>query len=138
MRAAPAKRIAALAGALLLAAVAGTVVGRVVRGSAPQTAAPPYSSAAGADVGAGRILFMRYCSFCHGADGRGNGVAAKALVPPPVDLGAFAARRWTDAQLFTKITQGEPGTAMPAWGGVLSERQRWDIVAFIRADVQKG
>lgn len=121
-------------GAVALAVLTGWTTGRVVGRIAPSATAPSAQSA----TQAGRILFMRYCAFCHGPDGRGSGLPAKALSPSPTDLGGFAARRWTDQQLFSKITAGEPGTAMPAWGRVLSDEQRWQLVAFVRAEIQKG
>jgi mono/diheme cytochrome c family protein len=38
----------------------------------------------------------------------------------------------TDGQLFAWITNGFPGSAMPAFGQKLSDPQRWDLVNFIR------
>jgi len=65
-------------------------------------------------------LYQRYCASCHGVDGRGDGPAAGALVPPPTDL--------TRCQLslpeLMKVIDGRRtvrahGTAaMPVWGEV--------------------
>ena len=41
----------------------------------------------------GRVYFVRYCSACHGVEGRGDGPAATALQPPPADLTRIAQRR---------------------------------------------
>ena len=38
----------------------------------------------------------------------------------------------TDKDLFDKITNGGKGTGMPAWGPVISEKDRWNLVAYIR------
>ena len=35
---------------------------------------------------AGRALFAENCAVCHGTEGRGDGPAAAAMSPPPVDL----------------------------------------------------
>ena len=34
----------------------------------------------------GQQMFTTYCAACHGADGRGDGPAAKAMKIPPLDL----------------------------------------------------
>ena len=44
-------------------------------------------------VHVGHRYFVRYCSACHGAEGRGDGPAASALQSPPADLTRIAQRR---------------------------------------------
>jgi mono/diheme cytochrome c family protein len=39
----------------------------------------------------------------------------------------------TDALLFTRITQGLPGTAMPAFRDTLTDEERWHVVNYLRA-----
>ena len=85
----------------------------------------PEGSKAGAD------LFKTDCVACHGVDGRGNGPASQALVPPPAnlfELNQVAA----DDYLFWRINTGMPGTAMVGWKGVLTDEQVWQVVSFIR------
>ena len=41
----------------------------------------------------GQHYFVRYCSACHGVEGRGDGPAASVLQPPPADLTRIAQRR---------------------------------------------
>ncbi|MEZ4361207.1 MAG: cytochrome c [Kofleriaceae bacterium] len=50
--------------------------------SAPSAAAPPATVTPDATAKAQEIFALR-CSPCHGAEGRGDGAASKALVPPP-------------------------------------------------------
>ena len=54
-------------------------------------AQPPLSPGETARVGG--QYFVRYCSACHGMEGRGDGPAASALDPPPADLTRIAQRR---------------------------------------------
>jgi hypothetical protein len=66
---------------------------------------------------------------CHGASGRGDGVASVALQPKPTDWSSPAVQSDTDGELFWKITNGRG--AMPAWKQ-LPEAERWQIVNYIR------
>ena len=69
------------------------------------------------------------CAACHGASGRGDGVASVALQPKPMDWASPAVQSDTDGELFWKITNGRG--AMPAWKQ-LPEAERWQIVNYIR------
>ncbi len=87
-------------------------------------------------VAQGRILFLRYCAFCHGPSGRGNGLPAAGMSPPPADLGSYQMRRMSDAQLLVVISGGEKGTAMPAFVTILTAQQRQAVLAYIRDELQ--
>jgi mono/diheme cytochrome c family protein len=86
------------------------------------------------DVGHGKDLFLRYCSGCHGVDGRGE---AKTFQP---NVGNLAVKelmdQLSDEYLFTAIKKGGAAVgknaAMPAWQQQLDDSQIWDIVGFVR------
>ena len=83
------------------------------------------------DGNAGAGVFKTDCATCHGEGGRGDGPASQTLEPPPanlVDLSKIAG----DDFLFWKINTGVEGTAMPAWKGILTDQQIWQVIAFIR------
>lgn len=80
---------------------------------------------------AGAVIFKTNCITCHGDDGKGDGPASQALDPRPANLVALS-QKVGDDFLFWRINTGVIGTAMPAWKGVLSDEQIWDLVAFIR------
>jgi mono/diheme cytochrome c family protein len=42
----------------------------------------------------------------------------------------------TDQHLFDAVTNGRPGTGMPAWGSVLTEQDRWSVVSYLRTFAQ--
>ena len=88
-----------------------------------------------ANLAAGRTLYRQYCASCHGIDGLGDGDAGKALQPPPANL-AWSTKRpiATDGYLDWTIAEGgvPVQTAMPAFKGVLTERQIWQIILYIR------
>ncbi len=80
----------------------------------------------------GERLFQDNCAFCHGADGSGRNWIGRFLQPHPRDLTdpQFMAGM-TAQRLAQVIDKGLPGTGMPAWGGVLEERQVAALVAYI-------
>lgn len=77
---------------------------------------------------AGKIVFEKNCIGCHGKNGEGLGTTSK--LPNFTDVKAMMGR--SDKELFDKITNGGKGTGMPAWGPLLSEQDRWNLVAYIR------
>ena len=96
--------------------------------------APPDAilSSAGAR-GEGAQLFVAHCAICHGARGDGNGEHQSFMNPPPGDL---TVPPWSERaharRTFLAIRDGIQGTAMAPWP-TLSERQDWELVAYIEA-----
>jgi copper transport protein len=84
-----------------------------------------------ASLDRGRTVYAQ-CVACHGATGRGDGPAGRTLLPRPADFRVHMAAGHTDRQLFDWITHGVDGTAMPAFGELLDEQQRWDAINYIR------
>lgn len=82
-------------------------------------------------IAAGHATYRERCLACHGERGRGDGPLAAALDPRPADL-VLHVPQHTDRELFYLIARGVPGTAMPAWRDVLTETQRWEVVAYLR------
>lgn len=104
---------------------------------APEEAAkrPNPVSADRASWQRGRKLFQADCVSCHGAQGKGDGPAGKALNPGPADLTAMAGQH-PDGDFAWKIANGRG--PMPAWNGRLSEKNIWDLVNFIQSLGQTG
>lgn len=90
----------------------------------------------------GKTQYENICAACHGPGGKGDGAASAALDPKPRDLSDAAyVSTLSNEHLFKVIKEG--GTAvglspmMAAWGGVLSDQQIWDVIAFIHTDLCK-
>lgn len=87
----------------------------------------------------GQASYTMYCSGCHGAEGDGEGPAARFLDPKPRDLrkgkvkfaSVAAGEMPTDDDLARTITHGLTGTSMPAWN-LLPKEEVDDIVAYIK------
>ncbi len=83
--------------------------------------------------GSGKALYDRDCLPCHGPHGKGDGPAGRLLRPPPADLTIHTAPGvHPDGQLFEWITNGYPGSVMPAFAERFTDVQRWDLVNYIR------
>lgn len=81
-----------------------------------------------------RIFLNKGCAACHGAHADGRGPAAKKLTPAPADFATGTVlQEHSDAWLFWRISEGKHGTAMPRWDGVLTEKERWEVISFLRS-----
>jgi mono/diheme cytochrome c family protein len=87
-------------------------------------------------VSNGAELFRINCVQCHGVLGKGDGVIGAALVNPPADLTSARSVSLSDGAIFVTISAGVPGR-MPNLNENLNVRQRWDVVNYIRAVIQK-
>lgn len=82
-------------------------------------AAPtPVASATGGVASAGKVVFERLCTPCHGENGKGGHAEGKALSEN------------IDAQtVMSVVTSGRK--EMPPFGQVLSEKDRRDVAAYV-------
>jgi mono/diheme cytochrome c family protein len=111
-------------------------------------AAPDSGAAVGApstpvkmtgDLKNGQVIYERYCHFCHGKKGYGDGPVGIAITPHPADFVNDDKRMSkTDPELFKSITEGVhrdiggEEMAMPRWQDILSDQERWDVLIYIR------
>lgn len=82
-----------------------------------------------------------HCAICHGAAGDGQGVAAQpGRVPSVADLrGAnFRIGAYPDGRIFHTITHGKKPGLMVGYGDKITVRDRWAIVAYVRALQESG
>jgi mono/diheme cytochrome c family protein len=123
--------VATLAAALLALAAPVTVL-------AAAKPAPDLGSEA--QRAAGKKLYTKWCSQCHGDAGDGQGIAAPHLLPAPRDFtsGKFKLRSTpsgglpTDADLERSIRTGLAYTAMPAFTE-FSDDQLHELVYYIKS-----
>jgi len=85
-----------------------------------------------ASVLRGRLVFQNYCVLCHGAEGKGDGRAAKLHTPKPFNLTTSAAPREYIAQILRKGGEAmNRGKGMPPWGEQLTDEQINDTLNYL-------
>ncbi|MDZ7291567.1 MAG: c-type cytochrome [candidate division KSB1 bacterium] len=85
-------------------------------------------------IKAGEAVFFEYCSGCHGRRADGRGLQSLNLNPKPQNLrNAQFVKYLSDERIFTSISGGVRGTAMPAFEMMLTPDRRWDVINYIRS-----
>ncbi len=92
----------------------------------------------------GQRLYIQNCAACHGENGAGNGVFADKIATDfgksmsntnngrPADFtNAKQMFGASPALLQGKILRGGMGTGMPTWGSIFTEKQIWDLIAYL-------
>ncbi len=87
----------------------------------------------------GKGLYIRYCIFCHGPNGDGQGETAQYINPKPRDFtkAVFKCRSTPsgslplDSDLYDTISRGVHASGMPSWKPLLRQ-ERADLVAYIK------
>ena len=82
-------------------------------------------------LSAGAETYVRWCQSCHGASGRGDGLGAAGLDPPPADLVVHVPLH-PEGELFRFIRDGISGTAMNGLADSLTEEEMWHVVNYIK------
>ncbi len=87
------------------------------------------------DVESGKVTYQTTCHSCHGEDARGDGPAAEHLDPAPGDLSdSRRARKTTAGEKAYIVLEGVGGaSAMPPFKAALSEKQVWEVVAYLES-----
>jgi len=80
------------------------------------------------NVKSGESLYQKNCLSCHGEPSKGN---YASLQPSPGDPASEKFQKQSDGSIFFKITEGR--VLMPQFKNILSENERWEVVAYIRS-----
>jgi len=90
-------------------------------------------------IASGKAAFSHYCVACHGLDGQNTGVPfAEHMSPPVPSLKSASVQSYTDGQLKWIVENGISPSGMPASKGILTDREIWSIVIFLRHLPQAG
>ena len=114
----------------------------VMRGALPEKYARMTNPlpASAENIAAGKKLYAENCASCHGESGKGDGEAGKDLNPKPANIAHILGKPLDfDGFYMWTISEGgeKLGTAMPAFKDTLSEKQRWQIIHYLRNGLGK-
>jgi mono/diheme cytochrome c family protein len=79
----------------------------------------------------GQARFNTYCSPCHDRTGQGRGIVGQRAMWIPTNLQEPRVREMNDGEIFNVITNGR--RSMPPYKYQVVDRDRWAIVAYVRA-----
>ena len=96
------------------------------------TAIEAPASASAEQVMDGFCQFEAHCVACHGGPGVARQSWVNGMTPDPPYL-VDARSKWRPRELYWIVRNGIKMTGMPAWEKEMSERQTWDVVAFLSA-----
>ncbi|MDP1677545.1 MAG: cytochrome c [Bacteroidota bacterium] len=85
----------------------------------------------------GKYIYTKYCSVCHGMEGKGDGFNAFSLDPKPRDLSNEQyMKSFTDDRLVETVREGGRGVnrspLMPSWGGRLTKDELLYVIAYVK------
>ncbi|RMG79762.1 MAG: cytochrome c [Bacteroidetes bacterium] len=86
-------------------------------------------------ISEGKKLYTQLCAICHGDKGKGDGVAGMALNPRPKNFTTSKFQAQSDGAIYWKMTEGNP--PMAPYKETLTEKQRWELVAYLRTLAKK-
>ncbi|MHC4940065.1 MAG: c-type cytochrome [Planctomycetota bacterium] len=78
----------------------------------------------------GEEIYNRFCMFCHGASGDGQGITTRFGMNPPPSYADERLRKLSDGEIFRIITEGK--NTMGPLGGRIAPQDRWAAVAWVR------
>jgi mono/diheme cytochrome c family protein len=112
--------------------VADTIYAVTTPKGPPATAFPlEYSPLTADDLERGRVQFNIYCSVCHGATGKGDGMIVQRGFPRPPSFYLDRLRNAPHGHFYNVITHGYG--AMYSYAERIEPRDRWRIVGYVRA-----
>jgi len=83
----------------------------------------------------GKVLFLHFCSPCHGENGQGDGLVVKHGFPAPPSYSTGQSSRGgamkdlTDGKIYHTITYGV--NAMGSYASQLAPEERWKVIMYV-------
>lgn len=100
-----------------------------VEANAPKQENPAAPTAA--NLGEGARIYEARCAVCHGG-GRQRISPLRTKFSPPVPQIVNRVPRDADGNLWWLTKHGVRLTGMPAWDGILTDTEMWEIIAFLK------
>ena len=86
------------------------------------------------DIQNGAQKYQTYCLVCHGVKGLGDGPATSTLAKKPSNLVKKLNSIFIPKMMLSyTVLKGKVDQGMPAWEGILSKEDTYDIFAYIES-----
>lgn len=95
----------------------------------------PYRGDDAPALARGAVVFARFCTPCHGADGEGHSVVVQRGMLAPPSLKAERAVKMRDGQMFHVVTRGQGN--MASYAVQIAPEDRWKAILHVRV-IQKS
>lgn len=116
---------------LAVAMTVGAHAQTTPRATAAKMKNPVTSDAA--SIASGQQLYAKQCRMCHGATGKADTAAAKAMGASDLTDATWS-RGSSDGELFVVIQEGAgPDYKMKGFKGRQSEQDTWHVVNYLRS-----
>ena len=79
----------------------------------------------------GATLYRQLCSRCHGLTERSGNTYGDSFYPPAPNL-PLSGTTFSEGEIFWIVKHGIRNTAMPAWGGLLTDEEIWRVAGVVR------
>jgi mono/diheme cytochrome c family protein len=118
----------------LVIVMAASARAQELGGSAAARAVKNPVASTAASITAGAASYKKYCAFCHGAAGKGDG----SLIPKGMEPADLTDVKWdrgsTDGEIFAVIMAGAgPKFQMKGYKGKIPDQDVWHIVNYLRS-----
>lgn len=118
----------------LVVMIAGGARAQEPGGSATARAVKNPVASTATSMTAGAASFKKYCVFCHGEAGKGDGALAPKGTMPADLTDATWVRGGTDGEIFAVIMAGAgPKFEMKGSKGKIADQDVWHIVNYLRS-----
>jgi copper transport protein len=129
-------QVAPLSGAILIIAMTMITAGFAIQAwqrSAIRTSGHELVAPANPDLLSAQVNYDALCLACHGPGAAGiDDVDPQHQHGSGTNLVDSRSRALSDGDVYTMLTSGVAGTDMPAYDVALTDKERWDLVAFLR------
>ena len=130
-----------LCGRIALAWVVATGVSALAQAPAGPAAVPAEAkkmkaalASSPAAIEAGKVLFTKYCRFCHGNTGAGDSTMAPKTMTPSNLTDATWTRGSSEGEIFWVIQNGAPPKYdMKGLKGKVTDADTWNLVHYVRS-----
>jgi len=87
-----------------------------------------------AAIEAGKVLYTKYCRFCHGNTGAGDSTMAPKTMKPSNLTDTTWTRGSTEGEMFWVIQNGAPPNYdMKSLKGKITDADTWNLVHYVRS-----